>query len=481
MKKFGHLNLAILAVYATFVFVCILNHEIWADEAQWYLVARDSPSLLSVFAHLHHEHHPPLPYILLYMTVHFGGGLSSMQIMQGITAIAMMWAFLRLNPPKIVAILAPLGYYFLFEYGVIARPYALSIFFLFLAAYELSQRRRDWQCGLFLGFAALCTTHAMLIAIAIAPWLVILHMDNRPYRLPATRFIATLAPCVILAIVSILPEISSQEYGFLPWQKVWVLKLGLLLEDAFLTMPNLSWPQTWALKTYSTGTASGVVAFIIATTLIFGFSGLRSGTAFLSCCAVLLLFSICFAFGGPRHHGYFWILFLLLMFATPGAMARSMQNRIGRIAFIYLLVLQIPLGITTWASDIIFPFSQSKSLAQWLLKTEKKTRPETPRYAGYVGDFLNAPIAYTGGQYLELDGTGLMRIRSFDPLIERAGKIEHRCPANEGYEGLFVTTSGISSDCEGCVLQKMFGNAMFREESFQVFWCTLPPNPSSFL
>ena len=54
----------ILIAYAIFTLVLVFHHEIWADEAQVWLIAKNV-SFIGLFKHLVNEGHPSLFYLLM--------------------------------------------------------------------------------------------------------------------------------------------------------------------------------------------------------------------------------------------------------------------------------------------------------------------------------------------------------------------------------------------------------------------------------
>jgi hypothetical protein len=57
---------AALALFVALGLVGILHHEMWRDEAEIWLIARDSGSLRELFRNMHTEGHPALWYLLVY-------------------------------------------------------------------------------------------------------------------------------------------------------------------------------------------------------------------------------------------------------------------------------------------------------------------------------------------------------------------------------------------------------------------------------
>ena len=57
---------SIIIAFIFFGLVGILHHEIWRDEFQAWLLARDSASLIELFQNMRYEGHPGLWHLCLY-------------------------------------------------------------------------------------------------------------------------------------------------------------------------------------------------------------------------------------------------------------------------------------------------------------------------------------------------------------------------------------------------------------------------------
>ena len=57
----------VLLIYVVLIFIVVLNHEQWADEAQAWLLARDSSLFGLLFKNMRYEGHPPLWHLILML------------------------------------------------------------------------------------------------------------------------------------------------------------------------------------------------------------------------------------------------------------------------------------------------------------------------------------------------------------------------------------------------------------------------------
>src|ERR1700741_2783199 len=75
-----HIDWLILIVFLILSLIGIQHHEIWLDEAQHYLLARDSKNLPELIHACRNEGHPLLWNVLLYVITRFSGNIFYMQL-----------------------------------------------------------------------------------------------------------------------------------------------------------------------------------------------------------------------------------------------------------------------------------------------------------------------------------------------------------------------------------------------------------------
>lgn len=110
-------------------------HGMWLDELQHWCLARDGGSLAELFHNTRNEGHPPLWHLLLFGITRFTADPAWMQVLH--TAIGVCTAAVVLWRAPFVwwwRVLIVFGYFFLFEYTVVARNYGLALLFMLVAA-----------------------------------------------------------------------------------------------------------------------------------------------------------------------------------------------------------------------------------------------------------------------------------------------------------------------------------------------------------
>lgn len=135
-------------MYVALAAVKIAVHRMWRDELQSWTLARSSHSIGQLIQRVRYEQHPPGWYLLLWIVTRATSDPRALQVvLVGLVAV-MVWVVLRFAPfPRPVRWLILFGYFPLFEYSTLGRPYILDLIFT-VAAAELIRRRRT---GLWFG------------------------------------------------------------------------------------------------------------------------------------------------------------------------------------------------------------------------------------------------------------------------------------------------------------------------------------------
>lgn len=142
-------------------------HEPWYDEAQAFLIARDASLHDILFVLPHYEGHPPLWHLLLLIPARLGLSCKlTLGIAQMITyAMAVLVLEFRSPFNKITKMLLPCSFFFLYQFAVISRPYAMMMLAMFLCADTYNEREKK-PLPYILSMIFLCLCHSYGIAFA---------------------------------------------------------------------------------------------------------------------------------------------------------------------------------------------------------------------------------------------------------------------------------------------------------------------------
>ena len=145
------------------------HHEMWRDEIQAWLLARDSTSVFNLFANLKYEGHPGLWHLCLMPLSRITHSPVIMQMFHLLITGTTVYIFVRYAPFNwFQKFLFCFGYFVLYEYAIVARNYALGMLLItvFCVLFKERYKRFIWVgCVLFL--LAHTSVHALILTIAI--------------------------------------------------------------------------------------------------------------------------------------------------------------------------------------------------------------------------------------------------------------------------------------------------------------------------
>jgi hypothetical protein len=402
-----------LGIFTTLLALLTWRHEMWRDELQAWLIARDSHSLRQLFHALHYEGHPSLWYLLLWIPAHLSPNPASMQVINGIFAVVLAWIVLStMVLPRSMRVLIVFSFFVFYQFGVEARSYELGFLLLVAAARCLMGKRQHRKLAILL-LALSINTHvfAAPVAVALATWafgcakLKTWRDAGRLLRDGEflTAFVV-LGAAGILALITVwpardlasldsaLPTISS-NFQFSAG-RVWLTWVPRLPRPAqmMLTPIRDSIPASCVLSL----AGLAFVAMLLRTT--------AARTFFLSC-ALMEVAAISLTVGTPSiyHLGFiFAALVIALMldhslepYANPHRLWLS--RKINSASLFLLLLPQVLSTADASVLDWMRPFSDAKEASQWLKANHLDRNPlvlqPSESTTGIVA-YLERPNAY---------------------------------------------------------------------------------------
>jgi len=331
----GRLALTVTLLFLLVGAASILCHEPWRDEAQAWLLARDSTGLSTLLKNARYEGGPVLWHLFLLPLTRLGG-LPLMSALNLAFAAGAVYLFARFSPfERAARVLFAFGYLPLYEWGTIARNYAAGVFFLFLFAVFFSRRRPILQ-GVALGLAANTSVHAAIVsasalALVIGDGLFRWREWDRRARIAFVLGASIVVGSLVLSAAQTLPPtnarvvwlqpaslarlwsvVCSFPAGFAPFGDCWFSSVPIL-RSSWVQVP-LGIVALAATLTFL-ATAGCLLARRHAVWMFAAFS-----VALLSC------LSFCLWWRGSRHAGFLFITTLLALWLAPLFPERSSPN-----------------------------------------------------------------------------------------------------------------------------------------------------------
>ena len=152
-------------------FMGALNHSMWRDEMNVWLIARDSPSFGALIENIHYDRaHPGLWHLLVAILEQLFDNPIAMQIFHWLLAVGSILLIWQCSPfTQTQKWLITFGHLPFYEHLLIARNYAVAMLLLFtICAVWPSRKRAYWPLAILLVLLANSNIYALIIAIALA-------------------------------------------------------------------------------------------------------------------------------------------------------------------------------------------------------------------------------------------------------------------------------------------------------------------------
>jgi len=412
---------ALLLVYAG------LHHELWGDEVHSWNIAKGSGSFPDLLANRRYEGHPPAWYTLLWLITRFTHQVLAMQVMQWLIGLGIVWIILFKTPLALsTRLLLPFGYYFLFEYGMLSRNYALGVLFAFCICLIL---RKDFRFRLFIYYGllfGLSNVHLLTVLLAVSIHLYFLGLIRQKQKSPAPLFLhALLGLLVIIPAIVFIRLPSDGEVDMSAWTRSWKIRqLGDFYQPlyrAFLPVPAWwkyhFWNTEFLLDAGLPKTFILLIAALLLGYLFFILRKSRLSMLFLGANLLLSYFLsvTAFSLNTARHAGFLYIGLVIAWWLyrdEPSAPSDPNSTRMLNI----LLIIQIIAGGFAIAKDIRLPFSNTWQVPALIKEIPAGGKPVTDYWTA------NAVIAFTDKPVYCLD---LQQELSFVLFDSRLIPVDH--------------------------------------------------------
>jgi hypothetical protein len=393
------------------------RHEIWRDEAQAWLLAKESRSLDDLALRIKFDGHPAAWYWGLFILTRFTSSPRAMQLWHLLLAAAAVFLFARFAPfPWTARALFPFGYFAFYEYGVIARNYAIGALALFLFCAVWKQRRKSLLLPAF-AILFLSQTNSVIFVIAVALTLVLAGEAIVLRRAGRPRFLAFAAVVVLIGLgigmYQSLPDPASIYAKNIDLQvqpqKAYVI--FRLIGKTYLSVPAPG-PLFWGTSILNRSSAAPIITPLLsAVFLLFALLVLldrpRALAFYIMATGALGAF-YCFAYlGYTRHHGALFLTLLAALwlgeeeppFRLPGkalgAAAGWARRKALPAVLIVLLTIQAAGAAVAVRYDLDLPFSQAERAAMYIREqglTDRILVGDVAYTMSTISAFLDRPI-----------------------------------------------------------------------------------------
>ncbi len=471
----------------------MVSHEMWCDEMQAWLIARDSNSLGELFQNLRYEGHPGLWHSALYLLSRFTTQPLAMQLFHLVLASGAVYIFLKYSPfTKLQKILFVFGYFPFFEYAAISRNYAMGVLLIFgfcaLRKTALAKKYLLISCTLFL--LSQTNIYALIIAMSLGAALILeffLEKNLRPLlavqrgELIFSLLIFLLG--ILVAIVQIVPPVDSGfavgwhgdfDFGRLTRtiSTIWRSYVPLpLLQYNFwdtniITHPYLQFYLSGLLMVFA------LALFARKPLILFLYMAGTLG---------IFLFTYTKYPGSLRHHGHLFILLIaclwLANFFPDRKISSAWVDKLSGFAqrhrdkfILLILAAQLVAGILASSLDLCLPFSGSKEMAKFITDNQMDKMvmvgdedDAASAVAGYLNGKMYYPCSERCGSFVIWDQS--RKSLNQKELVKRAEEIMKL----EGKDILLILNYEIKDPAVPLVMLKKSEQSIVPTENFYLY------------
>jgi hypothetical protein len=403
----------------TLLFFCltlwgILHHEMWRDELQAWLVARDSSSLLDLVHNVRYERTPALWQACLYGLNYLTHNPIAMQAFHLAIATASIFLFAKYSPfTKLQKFMFTFGYLPFYEYGVISRSYALGVLLIFITCVLLTRPVRNYfAVALTLGLLANTSVYGLIVAVAFS-LAILLDLISTPGHYSAfhrPRIVGAAVLLFVCLMVSTLQLIPPADYvGYIsplhretPWDRM--VQILLQVWGSHIAIPDVFRYSFWnrnileALpeKIYVRTGVLLSLGFLVSEVLFF-YRKPKVLLLYLAGTGAIIWFGFAEFTGNIRNNGYLFVLLITCLWLSEfndeseilKFGLKSFDHFLSRYRVTFLntlLFVHLIGGVFAMSMEIGYPFSETRAVASFVAANSS----EKTVLAGT--DFMGSPL-----------------------------------------------------------------------------------------
>jgi hypothetical protein len=478
---------AVVCAYLPVALFAIGHHEMWRDELHCWLVARDSSTPWDVVANRAYDGQPPLWYLLLWVLEKTTHAPASMQAAHVAIASVVVWVFASRAPfGRVARALFPFGYFLAYEYVALSRCYGLALLFaLLLCVHHPRRFERPAPAALLLVGLALTTTVATMVAGAYVAALLVerVVLWCRGEAAPLRGWIpigAGAGAGVAAALCTWPPADSTVAHVGLPRQMMDDAAPLRLLEalvpvpriDFFFWNSNLllSWDPFQRLALPATAVVGVWLAYLLS----------RDRVAVVLFVVGSALLGMLFGFvypGDVRHHGFFFVLFLMGAWIARGSAAGdpSLRGRALAPTLACVLVAQAAGTPVALYYDWKYVFSSGARAAEAMRQAGLADSPlvaEVDYPATAVLGHLGGAFAYSPRTGRPFSFVKWTRDRLWDPTDEQTLAFAATFGASRGRDAtLIMNRPLLPALVDGTAVRRVaeLYDSMIEAENFYIY------------
>lgn len=394
----------------------LAHHEMWRDESEAWLIAKDSDSISALLENLKYTGHPPLWYFLLRIISRFVRHPWVMQLLHLAISVTFIFIFILYSPfNKLQKTLFCFGYYSLYEYTLISRNYGLGIVFIFAFCALFPSRYQNYlPLAIVLSLLCQANVYGLIISFALFLTLILdalINPDNNnnlyAKRWNITASLIIYGVSLITAVLQILPpndavyqgdllSVSEEDLDSIGFHLKRFSRAIASIWSGYVPIPNFSefhFHDTniiyWFAENKQTSEAAvdavnyGDISMFLFSLVILGIGAIafypQPIILFFYTIANLTIIGFLYSvrLSGVRQNGYLFIIGLICFWLSTNYVKSNWLSKFNnkffaRIVKYKSLLLTIFLcfhvigGIYAYGRDLVGPFSASEAATEYI-------------------------------------------------------------------------------------------------------------------
>ena len=398
-------DLLLALPFLILLYVQIAHHVMWRDELNALAITWASPTISSLFWHIHREGHPWLWYVILWIPSRFTQSVLVLKVVQAIVSTAII-LFVALRSPfrawEKALVLA--GYFFVFEYTVLSRMYGVMLlaFVLYLWARTTSPERPILSAVL-LGLIASSDTLAIMLSFALLAEYAYTAFTKR-HTSPLFSRKTAFSALTVYGVILLLAVWSAKPAKDVSWRTT-----GRPFKDAksmshlydalqhYVILPFFPAKSPRSHFFWNPDLHLSSLAYTLPMLVILGlvYWSFRRRTALLLMIGVAIVEGTLFRhLIYPGYERHFGIVFLAYLAATWIVRAEDPSSLLPLPVYFFLAVSALS-GVWATIGSWKHPFSYDKAAGEWIVANHLENMPlvgeEDTSVVG-VAEYLHRPI-----------------------------------------------------------------------------------------
>jgi hypothetical protein len=368
------------AISVTVVFflasmVIAFNHELWLDEASTLLTVKNTHGLHGFYQVFRYDGNPWLWFALLKIVTIFNDHPFTIQIFHICIATSAVYMIFRYSPFIFIEkVLIISGYFFIYEYNIISRNYALGLALLLGGLYCIQNKKYITAL-----IVLVCCMQTHLHFSLLAFTLIVCTYFPLIRKQLIVKNILFIGIVVLGCLLLFFQVMDAGSHGYFQYQHYKPfsgesIQRGLImpLRAIFPISDPISFTRDSNVLLQLPHLVIALIALLsVGFPFIILRTSKRASVFFLLILSGIIFLS--FISRQPaiqlRHCGTIWIGFIVARWLQLNdATARQQSKRNSNRLFLFLLCIQIYPATVAVIADLQRPFSEGRSVAAYIMK-----------------------------------------------------------------------------------------------------------------